>query len=62
MSVQIAEISSETSKNENVATIQKANKGITDLFTFINEERPTIGAICRKYDFENIELRGKLKK
>lgn len=60
MSIQIAEISSETAKNETVEKIQKANKGITSLFTFVNEERPTIGAICRKYGFEDIQLRGKL--
>lgn len=60
MSIQIAEISSETTKNETVEKIQKANKGITELFAYVNEEHPTIGAICRKYDFENVELRGKL--
>lgn len=59
MSIQIAEISSEISKNETVEKIQKANKGITDFFTYVNEEHPTIGAICRKYDFEHIELKGK---
>lgn len=60
MSIQIAEISSETSKNETVEKIQKANKGLTNFFTYVNEEHPTIGAICRKYNFEDIELRGKL--
>lgn len=60
MSIQIAEISSETTKNETVEKIQKAKKEITNFFTYVNEEHPTIGAICRKYDFENIELRGKL--
>lgn len=59
--MQIAEISSETTANESVEKIQKANKSITELFSYVNNEEPTIGAITVKYDFENIQLRGKLK-
>ncbi len=56
MSMQIAELSSETTKNETVVQIQKANKDITEFFTYVNEENPAIGAICRKYNFEEINF------
>lgn len=59
MSIQIPELSSETAKRETVETIQKAKKSITEFFNYINEERPSIGEICRKYQFEDINLKSK---
>ena len=58
--MQIAELSSETTANETVEKVQKANKGITEFFKYVNEENPTIGAITRKYDFEKIQLKKKI--
>ena len=58
--MQIAELSSETTANETVAKVQRAKKGITEFFKYVNEENPTIGAISRKYDFEKIQLKKKI--
>ncbi len=58
--MQIAELSSETTGNDTVAKVQKANKGITEFFKYVNEENPTIGEITRKYDFEKIQLKRKI--
>ena len=49
----------ETSVNGNS---NKTNNSITELFTYINQERPSIAAITRKYNFEEIELKGKHNK
>lgn len=57
--MQIAELSTETTTNENVEKIQKANKKISEFFNYVNEENPSIGAISRKYNFENIQLKRK---
>ncbi len=54
--MQIAEIDN----NDEIQKIQKVNKGISKLFTYINQEKTSIGAISRKYNFEEIELRGKI--
>ncbi len=51
--------SSKNVTNENVRDIQKSNKEITELFKYVNEEKPTIGGISRKYGFEKILLRKK---
>ena len=59
MSMQISEISSETAKKETVNTIQMAKKRITELFNYVNDEHPSIGEICRKYRFEEINLKSK---
>ena len=59
MSMKISEISSETAKKETVKTIQMAGKKITELFSYVNDKHPSIGEICRKYKFENINLKNK---
>lgn len=41
---------------------KKTNNSITKFFTYINREKPSIGAITRKYNFEEIQLRGKNNK
>jgi Asp-tRNA(Asn)/Glu-tRNA(Gln) amidotransferase C subunit len=59
MSIQIAELSSETSKRETVESIQKSKKEISKFFEYINEKNPKISEISRKYEFENIILKTK---
>lgn len=36
---------------------KKTNNTITKFFTYINREKPSIAAITRKYNFEEIELK-----
>lgn len=38
---------------------KKTNNSITKFFTYINREKPSIAAITRKYNFEEIQLKGK---
>lgn len=59
MSIQIPELSSETAKNETVESIQKAEKNISEFFNYVNDKRPSIGEICRKYKFDEINLKKK---
>lgn len=59
MSIQIQELSSETAKSETVESIQLADKKISEFFNYVNNENPSIGAICRKYKFEEINLKTK---
>ena len=59
MSIQIQEISSETAKKETVESIQHAPKRISNFFNSVNDESPSIGEICRKFKFEEIELKTK---
>lgn len=59
--MEIAEISSEITKNESVKERQRAKKEITQFFTYVNEQNPTMGAIAGKYNFADIQLRGRLR-
>lgn len=59
MSIQIQELSSETAKNETVESIQKSPKTISEFFDYVNDERPSIAMICRKYKFDEIVLKKK---
>ena len=59
MSIKISEISSETAKKETVESIQNAEKKLTTFFDFVNDEYPSIGEICRKFKFDEIELKNK---
>lgn len=59
MSMKISEISSETAGKDTVQSIQSAKKSLTEFFDYINDKRPTIGEICRKYKFETITLKTK---
>ncbi|MCI8832748.1 MAG: hypothetical protein HFJ19_00855 [Clostridia bacterium] len=36
---------------------KKTSNTITKFFTYINREKPSIAAITRKYNFEEIELK-----
>ncbi|MCI8961890.1 MAG: hypothetical protein HFJ18_03090 [Clostridia bacterium] len=36
---------------------KKTSNTITKFFTYINREKPSISAITRKYNFEEIELK-----
>lgn len=59
MSIQIPEISSETSKNDTVKSVQLAEKKLTEFFDYVNDNHPSIGEICRKYKFDEIDLKTK---
>lgn len=54
----IEEVSKKVVKENN----KKTSNSITKFFTYINREKPSIGAITRKYNFEEIQLRGKNNK
>lgn len=47
--------------NKTIQGNQRPTKGISKLFTYIKQENTSIGAISMKYNFEEIELRGKLE-
>lgn len=49
----IEEVSKKVVKENN----KKTSNSITKFFTYINREKPSIGAITRKYNFEEIELK-----
>lgn len=40
---------------------QKPKRSITKFFNYVNEGKPSIGAITRKYKFEEIQLRDNKK-
>lgn len=54
----IEEVSKKVIKEDN----KKTNNSITKFFTYINREKPSIAAITRKYNFEEVQLRGKSNK
>ncbi len=50
---------SETVVNGNSKKTKKTKSSITEFFTYINRDKPSIASITRKYRFEEIQLKGK---